>query len=92
MSNSSNILEKHFSKSIIRDVVSINDLRDRDINGGHLTEKERLALMNYEHFRAFELNNQKTEEAFHNKYIQLQAMANLSPYDEFLKKIYSPSL
>ena len=74
MRDSNKTFNKHFSKSIIGGVVSINDLRDKEYNKELLTEKEKMALINYDHFRTCELNNQKTEEAFHNKYIQLQVL------------------
>lgn len=70
-------------------VVSINDLRDREFSGSELSQNEKQALVNFDRYRLKELNSQKTERDFHNKYIQLQVMANLSPFEEFLKEIYS---
>ena len=89
MERTNKLLQKYFNKSIIGGAVSINDVRDKEFNGEQLTEKEKLALLNYDHHRVTELNRQKTDEDFHNKYIQLQVMANLSPYDEFLKEAYT---
>jgi hypothetical protein len=67
---------------------SINVLRDKDFNGVNLSINERLSLKNYERFRISELNKQTSEDKFLNKYYQLQVMANLCPYEEFLKEIY----
>ena len=69
--------------------VSINDLREREFNGGELTLEERQALRNFDRFRIAELNNQKTDMEFHEKYRHLQVMANLGDHAEFLKAKYS---
>ena len=53
-----------------------------------LSEKEKVALSNFDKYRIFVLNDQESEEVFHKKYMQLQAMANLSPYEEFLQDKY----
>lgn len=75
-------------KSIIGGTVSIYDLRDMDFKDQELSPQQRLALKNFDRYRIKELNNQVTESAFNKKYRQLQVMANLSPFDEFLKEIY----
>ncbi|MBL4668120.1 MAG: hypothetical protein JKY30_02505 [Flavobacteriales bacterium] len=67
---------------------SINDLRDKDYDNIDLLPNERLALKNYDKYRITELNNQTSEDKFHAKYMQLQVMANLSPFQEFLKEEY----
>jgi hypothetical protein len=84
-----NASQKNSTKSkILGDVVSINDLRDKEFSGEHLNMEEKTALFNFDKFRLAELSQQKSEKDFHNKYIQLQVMANLSPYQEFLKEKY----
>ena len=80
--------EKVSGKTIL-DIVTINDLRDRE-QSGHLSEQEKTALSNYERYRIKKLNEALDEEDFHNKYKLLQALANLSPYDEFLGEKYQP--
>lgn len=75
-------------KSLIKGEVSINDLRDLEYKGIELTPQQRLALKNFDRYRINQLNSQTTEQKFHKKYLQLQVMANLSPYEEFLKEIY----
>jgi hypothetical protein len=64
--------------------VSINDLRDREFNGEKLTDEEYLALYNYDRFRLDELNAQPNDMAFHERYRQLQIMANLADWHDFL--------
>jgi len=66
---------------------SINDLRELEYNN-ELETKQRLALKNFDRYRISELNSQISEENFHKKYMQLQVMANLSPFEEFLKEDY----
>jgi hypothetical protein len=74
--------------SNIKNFTSINDLRDLEYNSIDLTPNQRLAIKNYDRYRITELNKQSSENKFHNKYMQLQVMANLSPYEEFLKEDY----
>jgi hypothetical protein len=83
--NSSNIIN---SKSNIKDFFSINDLREKEYESINLSTNERVALKNFDRYRISELNSQKSEANFHNRYMQLQVMANLSPYNEFLKEEY----
>ena len=75
-------------KSSIKDFFSINDLREKDYKDIELSPNERLAIKNFDRYRISELNKQTTEDKFHNRYLQLQVLANLSPYEEFLKEDY----
>ncbi|PCJ24072.1 MAG: hypothetical protein COA97_10510 [Flavobacteriales bacterium] len=75
-------------KSGFKDFFSINDLREKDYKNVDLLPNERLAIKNYDRYRIVELNKQTSEGRFHNKYMQLQVMANLSPFEEFLKEDY----
>ncbi len=79
---------KHFSKSSIGGSLSINDLKEKELSGLSLSWSEKKAIVNYDSFRISELNAQKDEQAFHKKYMQLQVMANLGSYEEFLKEQY----
>lgn len=63
---------------------SINDLRDKEFSGIRLSAEERLALSNFDRYRITVLNAQKDEEKFHHHYRQLQVIANLSDWREFL--------
>ena len=67
-------------------VISINDLRDKEFSGIKLTAEERFALSNFDKYRIAVLNSQTEEEKFHYQYRQLQVIANLSDWREFLKK------
>ena len=86
MSQKVNDTNKNSSK--IKVFYSINDLREKDYDNIDLSPNERLALKNYDRYRIAELNKQVSEDQFHNRYMQLQVMANLSPYEEFLKEGY----
>ena len=55
---------------------------------GILKEKEKTALNNYEKYRIKKLNEAIDDEDFQKQYQLLQALANLSPYDEFLGEQY----
>lgn len=78
---------KH-GKLIVKTYLTINDLREKDFNNKELSHQERLALKNFDRYRINELNKQTTESTFNKKYLQLQVMANLNPYSEFLKESY----
>ena len=70
-------------------IISINDLREKH-EGGPLNDEEKTALLNYDNYRIRNLNSATDEEDFHSKYRLLQVLANLSPYQEFLKENYKP--
>ena len=85
---SQKINDIHKTSSKIKIFCSINDLREKDYEEQDLSTNERLALKNFDRYRISELNKQTSEESFHKKYLQLQVMANLSPFEEFLKEFY----
>jgi len=66
--------------------VSINDLRDKEFSGIKLSSEERRALHNFDRYRIQILNSQHDEDKFHHQYRQLQVIANLSDWKEFLKE------
>ena len=70
-------------------VVSINDLRDKEFSGIKLSAEERLALANFDRYRINVLNAEHNESQFHYKYRQLQVIANLSDWQEFIKENFS---
>ncbi len=72
----------------IKGFLSINDLKDKEYNNLELNHNERLALKNFDRYRINELNSQTNERDFQSRYLQLQAMANLTPYEEFLQEKY----
>lgn len=75
-----------FKSLVLGDGVSVNDLRDRQNNGRMLSAEQARALHNFDEYRIKMLNRQQTEEAYHALYMELQSMANLSPYQDFLKE------
>lgn len=89
MENRSKLLTTRFAKSTIDGATSINDLREKEFNGEALTQKEKHALINFDHYRIHELNTITDDRAFHKRYQELQVMANLGDFTEFLKDGYS---
>lgn len=78
------ILKKYFSKSDIGGVLSINDIRDREFNGELLSTDELTALKNFDRYRIETLNGINDDKEFHERYRQLQVMANLGDWKDFL--------
>lgn len=90
MSFKGDLLKKIFAKELGTSLVeSINDLRDKEFSGVKLSPEERFALSNFDNYRIKVLNSQENESDFHNQYRQLQVIANLSDWREFLKEEYS---
>ncbi|MCE3229998.1 MAG: hypothetical protein K0S32_4549 [Bacteroidetes bacterium] len=85
MEQKQDILSKLISSKSTGLVTSINDLRDKEFSGIKLTAEERFALSNFDKYRISVLNSQEDEEKFHNQYRQLQVIANLTDWKEFLK-------
>jgi hypothetical protein len=83
------ILSRFFTKKDIGGEVSIHDLRDREFSGERLNAEEKQALLNYDKYRISVLNAQTDEDAFHQVYRQLQVVANLGDWREFLKPEYN---
>jgi hypothetical protein len=81
-------LKDFFAKKIIGGEVSINDLHDKESSGQKLSEEEKQAIKNYDAYRISLLNSQGNEESFHKIYRQLQVVANLGDWKEFLKPEY----
>lgn len=89
MSFKGDLLRKIFAKELGTGLVeSINDLREKEFTGGKLSPEEKFALSNFDKYRIRILNNTKDENDFHQQYRQLQVIANLSDWKEFLKESY----
>ena len=86
MNDKSDFITTLLNKKTTGLVVSINDIRDKEFSGIKLTAEERFALSNFDKYRINVLNSQTDEEKFHYQYRQLQVIANLSDWREFLKK------
>lgn len=82
------LLRKHLSIPNSGEIISINDIRDRNNNNQKLKAEELTALQNYENFRLRELNRESNDDSFHERYRELQVIANLGDYREFLKEKY----
>jgi hypothetical protein len=78
------LLKKYFAKADIGGTLSINDLRDREFNGESLSPDELTALRNYDRYRIEQLNGIADDREFHERYRQLQVMANLGDWKDFL--------
>jgi len=78
------ILKKYFAKADIGGTLSINDLRDREFSGERLTLEEQTALSNFDRYRIETLNGIIDDKEFHERYRQLQVMANLGDWKDFL--------
>jgi len=63
---------------------SINDLREKYYDGKELSENELLAIQNFDKYRIDYLNSSESEEQFDTRYLELQAKANLSSFNDFL--------
>ena len=79
-------ITKLLSKTNTGLITSINDIRDKEFSGVKLSAEERFALSNFDKYRINVLNSQTEEEKFHYHYRQLQVIANLSDWREFLNK------
>lgn len=83
------LISKLLNKKSTGLVTSINDLRDKEFGGIKLSSEEKFALSNFDKYRIDLLNAQEEEEKFHNVYRQLQVIANLTDWREFLKEGFS---
>jgi hypothetical protein len=71
-------------------LISINDIKDKYFDGEKLTDEETLAMQNYDKYRLEYLNASENEADFDKRYFQLQVMANLHPYTEFIDTELTP--
>ena len=86
MITNTDFITKLLSKTNTGLITSINDIRDKEFSGVKLSAEERFALSNFDKYRIDVLNSQTEEEKFHYHYRQLQVIANLSDWREFLTK------
>lgn len=75
-------------KSRYLNFVSINDLREKELDGASLNEKELIALHNFDKYRIAELSKIKNEQAYHKRFSQLRIMAQLVPFEDFFGDKY----
>jgi hypothetical protein len=85
-----NLLSNQATKRVdLGNSPTINDLREKEFKGVPLSHSEKLSLVNFDKFRIKELNAQLDDMSFHKRYRELQIMANLGSYTEFLDEKYS---
>lgn len=89
MENRADFLSRLLVKKSGIIVTSVNDLRDKEFSGIRLSADEKEALANFDRYRITVLNSQTEEDKFHYAYRQLQVIANLSDWREFLKEPFS---
>ncbi len=83
------LISKLINKKSTDLATSINDLRDKEFSGVKLSAEEKFALSNFDKYRINVLNSITDEDKFHNHYRQLQVIANLSDWKEFLSEDFN---
>lgn len=73
----------------LTNIITINDLLDKEYDGIPLTTDERFAMIRFHNFRSEYLSSAATEKEYEKRYLEMQAKANLAAYDIFLKKDYN---
>ncbi len=63
---------------------TINDLRDKEFGDEGLTQEEARALRNFDRYRLEHLKQATSEKDFHERFMRIQAKANVNSYREFL--------
>ena len=88
MKDRKNIYKNYFIRQNTGDEITINELRDKESRNENLSEEQAQALLNFEKFRLSELNKTTTDFDFNARYCQLEILANVASYSEFLKEEY----
>lgn len=73
----------------LSNIITINDLLDKEYDGIALTTDERFAMIRFHNFRAHYLSESMNEREYEKRYLEMQAKANLAPYEIFLKSEYN---
>ena len=82
------IYKNYFASKDFGDAITISDLKTKEFRDEKLSEEEVQAILNFDRFRLSELNKLKDDFEFNARYCELQIMANLAGYKEFLKEEY----
>lgn len=88
MNKRQEIYKNFFENKGAEETICINDLRDKEFKNEKMTDEEMQALLNFDRFRLSELNKVKDDFNFNARYCELQIMANIADYKEFLKEEY----
>lgn len=86
--NRQEIYKKFLESKSSSNPVTVADLKAKEFRNEKLTEEESRAILNFDRFRLHELNKIKNTSEFNARYSELQIMANLADYKEFLKEEY----
>ena len=78
-----------YGNPTLSSTISINDLKEKELEGSELTDLELKAVFNYNKYCLEELNKNLSEEKFHSVYRSLGILANIGPYEDFLDDKYS---
>ncbi len=81
-------IQEFLRRANLGNAITINELKEWDNDGKELNSSQLNALYSFDTFRIKELNSQENEEDFHKRFMELQVMANLYPFEEFLKGDY----
>lgn len=68
--------------------ISINDLRQKELNGKALSLKELMAIRNFENHKNSLLNSISNPQELDVRYKQLMVMAKTAHFEEFLASKY----
>ncbi len=77
------------NRTTLTNLVTINTLKQRRIQGNPLSEGELTALTNFEHYSTQMLENAENEAEYEKKFREITSLSNLTNYEEFLKEKYS---
>lgn len=88
MKNRQEIYQDFFSGKEAEGKISIHDLREKELRNEPLKEDEAQAVLNFDRYRLSELNKIKSDFNFNARFCELQALANIMDYKEFLKEEY----
>jgi len=88
MNKRQEIYKSYFAKKDAGKTVCISDLREKELRNEKLTEEEMQAILNFDRFKLSELNNVSSDFDFNARFCELQVIANIADYKEFLKEEY----
>ncbi|MBI3500367.1 MAG: hypothetical protein HY063_01085 [Bacteroidetes bacterium] len=88
MENRADIYKNYFAEYNGENPVTISDLKAKEFRDEKLSEDEAQSILNFDRFRLNELNKIKNDFEFNARFCELQIMANLADYKEFLKEEY----
>lgn len=88
MNKRQEIYKNYFAKKNASGTVCISNLREKEFRNEKLTEEEMQAILNFDRFKLSELNNVTSDFDFNARFCELQMIANVADYKEFLKEEY----